>query len=117
MNKDIWLIYHKSSLSPRSSINMDGSDFMVGVSAVPAREMMEAIELFKEHLREDYMAPMELWKCVKWGSGDYGLESEIGADIEESVTLAQASNTTITTGISSEFLADLEEELVVVKSE
>ena len=62
----VWLINHKASLSPESPMNMDGSEYMVGVGVVPATDVKSAISKFEGYLAENKMTVLELRKCEQW---------------------------------------------------
>ncbi len=67
----IWLIYNKASVSPLSPINMDGSDFVIGVSVVPSSNQEEAMSLFQKDLTDNHMELLELGSVVEFTSENY----------------------------------------------
>ena len=52
-------------------MNLDGSEFMLGVGVVPASSMKEAWSLFDTYLKENKMGLLELWRCEQWDPKNY----------------------------------------------
>ncbi|ABC30263.1 hypothetical protein HCH_03518 [Hahella chejuensis KCTC 2396] len=105
-----WLLYHRASMDPFSPMNLDGSEYMVGVGVVPATSMREALDLFDKYLAESKMTLMDLWKCEQY-KGPIGIGGPIHEpslnEPELGVTASQAlENDCIyyVGGISSEAL-------------
>lgn len=84
----MWLINHKASLSLDSPLNMDGSDYMIGVGVVPASGMEEAIQLFKEYLRKQQMEVLELQKCEQYDPRKFVEPTQDNNEIKEVATEA-----------------------------
>lgn len=101
----VWLLHHKASMGLSSQMNLDGSDFMIGVGVVPATSMKEAIDRFEQYLAENDMELVELWKCEQYSpSGRFGSEEE-DLEIREVAPQALDSGTVYyACGISSEAL-------------
>ena len=78
----IFLIHHKASLEPHSSMNWDGSTFMKGVAVVRAKNLEEAMIRFHDFLKKESMQLMELYEAVEWGveKFDFDLKSEEHVD-------------------------------------
>lgn len=64
--RKVWLYFHKASLAPQSAVNMDGSDFSIGISVVPADSLSESEELFKESLSKDHMTALEIFNVTEF---------------------------------------------------
>lgn len=63
-NNQCWLIYYKALIAENSSLNMDGSEYVFGVAAVPHRDLKTALELFDARLKECAMTLIEIYKCT-----------------------------------------------------
>ncbi|WP_431688744.1 hypothetical protein [Hahella sp. NBU794] len=106
--EDIWLIHHKASLSPNSPMNMDGSNYAVGIAVAPGKDLQEALARLHEYLRDNHMQLLDIWKCVKHNANDYGLDSEDPNGVERSIKKAQEqSKVFYACGLSSEVLIAL----------
>ncbi len=107
----IWLIHHKASLSLDSPLNMDGSDYMVGVGVVPARGMEEAVELFKAYLREQRMGVLAIKKCEQYDPRNFAKPTQGNTEIKEVATEAlETGQVFYACGISSEALGCMDDE-------
>lgn len=101
----VWLIHHKASLSLDSPLNMDGSDYMIGVGVVPASGMEEAIQFFKEYLREQQMEVLELQKCELYDPQNFAEPTQDNNEIKEVATEAlETGQIFYACGVSSEAL-------------
>lgn len=72
-DKDIWLIHHKASLGMRSTMNIDGSSYILAVDVVPASGVLEAIPQLKGYLNSDHM---DIWKCARYDPDQFAEENE-----------------------------------------
>ncbi|HTF96681.1 MAG TPA: hypothetical protein VL995_11155 [Cellvibrio sp.] len=106
----VWLIHHKASMTLDSPMNMDGSEYIVGIGVVPATNMQEALQLFDAYLKKQDMAVLEAWKCEQYFPKNFSEISQKNSDINEVAQEALESNKiSYVCGISSEAL-DCEEE-------
>lgn len=103
--RSVWLIHHKASMTMHSPMNLDGSDYMVGVGVVPATNMQEAIQLFETHLKKQDMAVLELWKCEQYHPKGFTEPTQKNREINEVAKEALDNNKIFyACGISSEAL-------------
>lgn len=106
----VWLIHHKASMTLDSPMNLDGSEYMVGIGVVPATNMQEALQLFETYLKKQDMTVLELWKCEQYLPKNFTEASQKNSDINEVAKEALDTNKIFyACGISSEAL-DCEEE-------
>lgn len=108
--KSVWLIYHKASLNQYSPMNLDGSEYMVGVGVVPAGTMKESLKVFDEYLDDQKMSIIDLWKCEKYRKDQHQDQSQDNREISE-LTLQALENDNVyyACGISSEALDCIED--------
>lgn len=103
----VWLIHHKASMTLDSPMNLDGSEYMVGIGVVPATNMQEALQLFEMYLKKQDMAVFELWKCEQYFPENFIEPSQKNRDLNEVAKEALDTNQIFyACGISSEALDD-----------
>ncbi len=61
----VWLIHHKAAMELNSPMNLDGSEYMVGVGVVPATDMKTATDKFEDYLAKNKMSIIEINKCER----------------------------------------------------
>lgn len=77
----VWLIYNKASVSSVSPLNMDGSDFVVGVSVVPSSSKNEAMSLFYQDLAVNHMELLELGDVTEFQPDHYQQDTDLNRGI------------------------------------
>lgn len=63
-----WIIDHKASLSPFSPMNLDGSDWILGVYLVSAESQQAAQEKLDLFLKNEEMALIEVYDISSFDS-------------------------------------------------
>lgn len=101
----VWLIYNKASMTLDSPMNLDGSDYMLGIGVVPATNMKEAITLFEAYLKTQNMELMELTKCEQFSVGNFDSQTLEDREIREAASESLETNKIYyVCGVSSEAL-------------
>ena len=86
-------------------MNLDGSEYMVGIGVVRAINMQEALQLFDVYLQKQDMAVLEAWKCEQYFPKNFAEASQKNSEINEVAQEALETNKiSYVFGISSEAL-------------
>lgn len=101
----IWLIHHKASLDEMSSMNLDGSEYMVGTAVVPASSLEEAMVLFEKFLEEDRMDLLELSGCEQYDPANFNESEEKDRRIIRLASRSMEDQKVRSVGISSEAMS------------
>lgn len=83
--KKVWLYYHKASVAPQTAINMDGSEFMIGVSIIPAATQEESKVIFEEDLSRNHMSAIEVFNVIEYSPEKILPDSDLNRQIIKSV--------------------------------
>ncbi|MBU6954617.1 hypothetical protein [Hahella sp. HN01] len=102
-----WIIHHKASMSEHSPMNLDGSEYIVGIVVVPASSMREALDVFDEYLSENEMQVMDIWKCEKYDPSNFKELTEESKEIRDvSIEVLESGEAEFVTGESSKVFED-----------
>lgn len=74
-DEDVWLMYHKAKLNEYSPMNVDGSEFILGVAVIPAKNKEEADHKFEQFLSGDNMVLIKLENCVIYNPDNFKEDS------------------------------------------
>ncbi|GAA6168930.1 hypothetical protein NBRC116591_27410 [Sessilibacter corallicola] len=85
--ESVYLICQQASVSERSPINMDGSEFVVGVAVVPAETRDQALDLLNDYFHRNHMTLMTLESVHKYEDNS----AELSDIVTDDVTYAIAS--------------------------
>ncbi|VUD66789.1 hypothetical protein TDB9533_03695 [Thalassocella blandensis] len=83
--KKVWLYYHKATVAPQTPVNMDGSEFMIGVSIVPADTLIESKDKFEEDLSRNHMSALEVYNAIEYSPDAILPDSDLNKQIIKSV--------------------------------
>ncbi len=89
----VWLIHHKAAMELYSPMNLDGSEYMIGVAVVPATDMKTAIDKFEDYLANKKMSTIEITKCEQWDSKNFPDHSFEHEEINTASGASLESNT------------------------
>ena len=107
----VWLIHHKASMTLDSPMNLDGSEFMMGIGVVAATNMNEALERFDQYLSDQHMAMLETTKCEQYDPKNFRESTLQNRQITDAASRAlDSGGIYYACGISSEALDCVEDE-------
>ena len=71
MPNEVWLIDHKATLDDSSPLNMDGSEWILGVCVLRAENQDQAMEKLGLYLQENALGLQEVYEIVQYRPENY----------------------------------------------
>lgn len=75
MQKGIWLIDHQAILGNNSPLNLDGSEWILGVCVLSADTKEQAIAKLGQYFKENDLTLQEVYEAAQYRPEDYTDES------------------------------------------
>lgn len=86
MHASIWVIDHKANLNEDSPMNMDGSEWLLGVCVLAAPERQTAERKFQEFLDREGMKLEEIYSFDVYEDNDFSDDSRRSRQISRAAT-------------------------------
>jgi hypothetical protein len=94
MEKAIWVIDHKATLSEISPMNLDGSEWILGVCVLSATNKESALEKFHGFLKEEEMGATEIYEFKEYSTDDFNDGSRRSSQINNAARMVREDGQT-----------------------
>jgi hypothetical protein len=109
--KDIWLIDHKATLGEYSPLNMDGSEWILGICVLHAGNQQQALQELSRYLQENEMDLIETYQIAQYQPEEYADHSDRSEQINYAARrVLQDGETCYVYARTSETIKAMEEE-------